>query len=70
MAREKESFRDTLARLDRAFPDKELIPLFEAAKWLGMDPRTVKKRYGKRFQRLSKRDMRIGKSDLARCVCA
>ncbi|GFI56080.1 hypothetical protein IMSAG013_01133 [Clostridiales bacterium] len=70
MAREKESYRDSLARLDAAFPDKEMIPLYEAAKWLGMDPRTVKKRYGGKLQRLSKRDIRIGKSDLARCVCS
>lgn len=46
MAREKELYRDYLARLDEKFPDKEIIQQKECAEFLGLDPRTVKKRYG------------------------
>lgn len=46
MAREKELYREYLARLDEKFPDKEVIQQKECAEFLGLDPRTVKKRYG------------------------
>lgn len=46
MPREKESYRDNLVRLDERFPQKELIQLSECAEFLGLDKRTVKKRYG------------------------
>lgn len=46
MAREKELFRDNLARLDEQFPGKELIPLLAVSSFLGLDPRTLKKRKG------------------------
>lgn len=36
MAREKELFRDNLMRLDEAFPGRELIPLKEAAAYIGL----------------------------------
>ncbi len=45
MAREKELFRDNLERLDRKFPDKELLRQIDVAEYLGIDKRTVKKRY-------------------------
>ena len=41
MPREKELYRENLARLDAAFPGRELIPAKEAARYLGMDVRTV-----------------------------
>ena len=44
-AREKELFRDNLERLDRKFPDKELLRQIDVAEYLGIDKRTVKKRY-------------------------
>lgn len=44
MAREKELFRDNLARLDEKFPEVELIPLLAVSSFLGLDPRTLKKR--------------------------
>ena len=44
MAREKELFRDNLARLDEKFPGVELIPLLAVSGFLGLDPRTLKKR--------------------------
>lgn len=41
MAREKELFRDNLARLDEKFPGRELIPLLSVTKYLGLDRRTL-----------------------------
>ncbi len=45
MAREKELYRDYLERLDEQFPDKEIISQKECADFLGLDARTIKKRY-------------------------
>lgn len=39
MAREKESYRDNLARLGTAFPDKELLKFPEVVTFLGIDRR-------------------------------
>jgi len=44
--REKADFRDNLERLDRNFPDKELLTRVECAKYLGVSEKTVKRRYG------------------------
>lgn len=41
MAREKESYRDNLARLDAAFPAKELLGATEVAVFLGIDRETA-----------------------------
>lgn len=54
MAREKECFRDYLERLDEKFPDKEIIDQKECAEFLGLNPRTVKKRYGITYLGISK----------------
>lgn len=43
MSREKEDFRDNLERLEEKFPDKEIISAREAADFLGLDIRTVRK---------------------------
>lgn len=45
MPREKQDFRPYLERLDEKFPDKEIITQKECAAFLGLAPRTVKKRY-------------------------
>ena len=45
MAREHPDFRETLARLDEAFPGRELLTREEVAAFLGVNPRTVKRRY-------------------------
>lgn len=45
MAREHPDFRETLARLDEAFPGRELLTREEVATFLGVNPRTVKRRY-------------------------
>ena len=41
MAREKEMYRDNLERVTVAFPDRELIPLGEVARWLGVPQRKL-----------------------------
>lgn len=43
MAREKEGFRDNLERLDAKYPDKELLSLSEAARYLGIHRETATK---------------------------
>lgn len=45
MPREKQGYRDTLERLDTAFPGRELLTRGEIAAFLGMHPRTVKRKY-------------------------
>lgn len=45
MAREKVDYRDLLMRLDEAFPGRELLTREEIAAFLGVNPRTVKRRY-------------------------
>ena len=44
MPREKELFRENLARLDATFPGQELIPAKKVATYLGLDVRTVIKK--------------------------
>ena len=46
MAREKPEYRETLARLDEAYPGRELLKHSEIAEFLGVTTRTVKNRYG------------------------
>lgn len=45
MAYERPDFRILLERLDVAFPGKELLEKKDVAAWLGVDPRTVARRY-------------------------
>jgi len=45
VAREKELFRTNLQLLSEFFPEKRLLRPFEVAKYLGIDVRTVKKKY-------------------------
>ena len=45
MPREKDDYRDLLMRLDEAFPGRELLTREEVATFLGVNPRTVKRRY-------------------------
>jgi hypothetical protein len=69
MAREKESYRDNLARLDTAFPDKEILKFPEVVTFLGLDRRIVEKRFGSRFQKIGRNVRIICKTDLAREMC-
>lgn len=43
MPREKEQYRENLLALSAAFPGKELICLADAARYVGKDPRTLRK---------------------------
>lgn len=45
MPREKPDYRELLARLDDTFPGRELLTREEIAAFLGVNPRTVKRRY-------------------------
>lgn len=45
MAREKEAYRDTLEDILTFFDGKRVLRPFEVAKYTGLDPRTVRKRY-------------------------
>ena len=45
MPREKADYRDLLMRLDEAYPGRELLTRGEIAVFLGVNPRTVKRRY-------------------------
>ena len=46
MAREKENFRDNLERLDRAFPETEILTVKQVCAYTGFrSPNTVKKHY-------------------------
>lgn len=62
MPREKEAYRDNLLRLDKRFPDKEVLNQNEVARFLGIDTRTVKKYYP------IKKGVGISKATLARCM--
>ena len=64
LPREKECYRDTLCRLDEHFPGRELITTKEAAQWLGIDPRTVRKIVGDKILPGNK----ISKVVLARAI--
>ena len=45
MPREKADYRELLMRLDESFPGRELLTREEVASFLGVNPRTVKRRY-------------------------
>lgn len=45
MPREKEAYRDNLSRILEAFPGREIITITELARWLHLDPRTVKRKF-------------------------
>ena len=65
MPREKAGFRDTIAQLNEMFPDKGMLGQNEVALFLGVSPRTVRRR-GIQF---NKATGRVTKADLARQVC-
>ena len=45
MPREKTDYRDYVARLDAAFPGRELVAKSEIAGWMGISKRTLLRRY-------------------------
>ena len=47
--REKADYRDLLERLDKTFPDGELLTRNQLAQFLGVSRQTVRVKYGKAF---------------------
>lgn len=43
MPREKEAYRDNLARIIEAFPGKEVLTVADLSRWMKKDPRTIKR---------------------------
>ena len=43
--REKELFRENLALIQERFGDRQLIPVVEVAKYLGLNAQTVREHY-------------------------
>lgn len=61
MPREKELFRDNLARLDAVFPEKEILFIADLKKYFGVkDPRTVR-----RLLKMPKNEKSLTKCQLA-----
>lgn len=65
MSREKQGYRETLAALNEMFPDQGMLNKTEAARFLGVSPRTI---HRKKIQ-FNETTGRITKADLARQVC-
>ena len=60
MPKEKESYRDNLERLDKAFPDTEMLTATEVSGFLGLHRQTVVKWFSFNVHK------RISKCTLAR----
>ena len=65
MSREKQGFRDTMASLNEMFPDQGMLNQKQVAEFLGVTPRTVRRRKIP----FNKETGRITKADLAQRVC-
>lgn len=67
MAREKESYRDNLERLDKMFPDKDLLTPNDVVAFTGVCRQTVIKLFDFNSKLVGKRkDHYISKAKLAR----
>lgn len=62
MGREKQGYRDTIAELNRLFPDKGMLDREDAAKFMGKSISTVRRK-------IQFKDGLVTKADLARQVC-
>jgi len=65
MSREKQGYRDTIAALNKMFPNQGMLNKTETAQFLGVDPKTVNRR-GIQF---NKATGRVTIADLARQIC-
>lgn len=62
MGREKQGYRDTIAELNRIFPDKGMLDRNDAAQFMGKSVSTVRRK-------IQFKDGLITKADFARQVC-
>ena len=69
MSREKAGFRDTMEALGAAFPGKGALNRTEAARFLGVSPRTVQRWIDTGRLRWPEKMPVISCADLARQVC-
>lgn len=65
MSREKQGYRENLARVDEAFPGREMLTATEIARWFGCSPDKVRRDF-----KFSATLRRISKADLARQMTA
>ena len=63
MGREKQGYRDTIAELNRLFPEKGMLTKKDAAQFMGRSTKTVQRRI------TFNKDGLLTKADLARQVC-
>lgn len=63
MGREKQGYRDTIAELNRLFPEKGMLTRAEVCQFTGRSDSTVRRKY--QFNK----DGLLTKADLARQVC-
>lgn len=63
MGREKQGYRDTIAELNRMFPEKGMIDKKDAARFMGRSVKTVQRRI------TFNKDGLLTKPDFARQVC-
>jgi len=64
MSREKEGFRDTMAQLNEAFPDKGALSQKEAAQFLGVCRHTAARKI-----KFNATTGLVTKADFARQIC-
>lgn len=48
---EKQDYRDNLEQLNEAFPEKGALKISDVAKYLGLDRRTVIKKFSREFEK-------------------
>ena len=70
MSREKAGFRDIMAQLNEAFPDKGMLTPGETAGFLGVSPDTLLRMRKDGRIRMNAATGRIAKADLARQICS
>lgn len=69
MGREKQGYRDVMAQLNDAFPDKGMLTPGEVASFLGVSQDTFTRMRKAGTIRLNDTLGRVTKADLARQVC-
>lgn len=66
MSREKTDYRANIANIKEIFPDVGALTVAQTAKWLSVDPRTVKSLIQRRCNPLTAIDIGTGKNKVYR----